>query len=108
MDAIYGCDTCRTTIGRQGCPTHKDKPTPIGANMFITTCMHGVDLRFNPRCYICKPMSETQINMRERIIKVLAKHGLTNNRAHTPRCSGNEDCGCVVWLIDDLCESAIR
>ena len=23
--------------------------------MYITTCLHGVDLRFTPRCYLCKP-----------------------------------------------------
>ena len=24
-------------------------------NMWMTTCLHGVDLRFTPRCYLCKP-----------------------------------------------------
>lgn len=53
-DGIYGCDACRTTAGRSGCPTHRDRPS-VGANMFYTTCLHGVDLRFTPRCYLCKP-----------------------------------------------------
>lgn len=53
-DAIYGCDTCRTTMGRSGCPTHRDRPL-VGANTFITTCPHGVDLRVTPRCYLCRP-----------------------------------------------------
>ena len=26
-----------------------------GVNIYITTCRHGVDLRFTPRCYLCKP-----------------------------------------------------
>ena len=26
-----------------------------GVNLYITTCLHGVDLRFTPRCYLCKP-----------------------------------------------------
>ena len=54
VDAIYGCDTCRTTIGRAGCPTHRDKPSP-GVNFYITTCVHGLDLRVVPRCYLCEP-----------------------------------------------------
>jgi len=56
VDAIYGCDTCRTTIGRAGCPTHRDKPSP-GVNFYITTCIHGLDLRLVPRCYLCKPIA---------------------------------------------------
>ena len=55
-DAIYGCDGCRTTIGRMGCPTHRDKPAPTpGVNLYITTSIHGVDLRLVPRCYLCRP-----------------------------------------------------
>jgi len=30
-------------------------PELPGVNMYITTCLHGVDLRFTPRCYLCKP-----------------------------------------------------
>ena len=25
---IYGCDTCNTTLGRQGCPIHRDWRVP--------------------------------------------------------------------------------
>ena len=56
LDAIYGCDSCRTTIGRAGCEIHRDRPAPTpGVNLYITTCVHGVDLRFVPRCYLCRP-----------------------------------------------------
>ena len=30
-------------------------PELPGVNIYITTCRHGVDLRFTPRCYLCKP-----------------------------------------------------
>jgi hypothetical protein len=30
-------------------------PELPGVNMYVTTCIHGVDLRFTPRCYLCKP-----------------------------------------------------
>jgi len=33
-------------------------PELPGVNMYITTCLHGVDLRFTPRCYLCKPWPE--------------------------------------------------
>jgi len=29
--------------------------TFTGGDLHITTCIHGVDLRFTPRCYMCKP-----------------------------------------------------
>lgn len=56
-DAIYGCDGCSTTLGRAGCVSHRDRPSP-GANLFITHCQHGLDLRLNPRCYLCRPEPE--------------------------------------------------
>jgi hypothetical protein len=30
-------------------------PELPGVNFYITTCLHGVDLRLTPRCYLCKP-----------------------------------------------------
>jgi len=30
-------------------------PELPGVNLYITTCLHGVDMRFTPRCYLCKP-----------------------------------------------------
>jgi hypothetical protein len=31
-------------------------PKPSGgANLYITTCIHGADLRFTPRCWLCRP-----------------------------------------------------
>ena len=65
MDAVYGCDTCRTTIGRAGCPTHRDSNTYTdeagayhytGSRLVITHCIHGLDLRLHPRCYLCNPV----------------------------------------------------
>jgi hypothetical protein len=53
MDGMNGCPTCATTIGRAGCPTHRDPPPVV--NSYITTCIHGTDLRFTPRCYLCRP-----------------------------------------------------
>ena len=54
-DGMLGCLTCATTIGRAGCPTHRDPPPP-GVNFYITSCIHGTDLRFTPRCYLCRPV----------------------------------------------------
>ena len=34
-------------------------PPPPGVNLYITTCVHGVDLRFWPRCYLCHPEMES-------------------------------------------------
>lgn len=28
---------------------------PLGANLYVTHCIHGLDLRIYPRCYMCKP-----------------------------------------------------
>lgn len=64
MDAIYGCDTCRSTIGRAGCPTHRDSNAYTdeagayhytGSRLVMTHCVHGLDLRLHPRCYLCRP-----------------------------------------------------
>jgi len=33
-------------------------PELPGVNLYITTCLHGVDMRFTPRCYLCKPWPE--------------------------------------------------
>ena len=52
-DAVYGCDTCRTTIGRAGCPTHGH--TWASSQPVVTHCPHGLDLRVHPRCYLCRP-----------------------------------------------------
>lgn len=38
-DAVYGCDTCRTTTGRAGCPTHRDPP-PGAAMVAALTHRH--------------------------------------------------------------------
>lgn len=61
-DAIYGCDTCRTTIGRAGCPIHRDSATLVAqshswsvSTPILTHCQHGLDLRIHPRCYLCEP-----------------------------------------------------
>jgi len=68
MDAIYGCDTCRSTIGRAGCPTHRDSNAYTdeagafhytGSGLVMTHCIHGLDLRLHPRCYLCKPLAAT-------------------------------------------------
>jgi hypothetical protein len=33
-----------------------DKPLTLpGANIYITTCRHGLDLRVHPHCYLCQP-----------------------------------------------------
>lgn len=32
------------------------KAPPPGANMYITNCIHGLDLRVHPRCYLCHPV----------------------------------------------------
>ena len=54
---MLGCDGCRTTLDRMGCPTHRDQPQPApGANLYITHCIHGLDLRLYPRCYLCRPL----------------------------------------------------
>jgi hypothetical protein len=37
-----GCTLC----GRNTLP---------GVNLYNTTCVHGLDLRLVPRCYLCKP-----------------------------------------------------
>lgn len=75
MDAIYGCDTCRTTIGRAGCPTHRDQPKPTpGVNIYITTCIHGLDLRIHPRCYLCRPDPDA---LREALFAALEMVDLT-------------------------------
>lgn len=39
MDAIYGCDGCRTTLGRAGCATHRDRPAVAPLYSFRPT--HG-------------------------------------------------------------------
>ena len=57
IPAFLNCDGCRGTLGAAGCPTHRNSAAApsLGVNVFITTCVHGVDLRFVPRCYLCKP-----------------------------------------------------
>ena len=54
------CVGCSTTAGVAGCPEHGSNTYPrsvgqVGVNDFITNCRHGVDLRFVPRCYLCRP-----------------------------------------------------
>jgi hypothetical protein len=68
MDVIYGCDTCRTTIGRAGCPTHRDSAVctdrhewSSASTPVLTHCIHGLDLRLHPRCYLCRPASDEQV-----------------------------------------------
>jgi hypothetical protein len=67
MDAIYGCDGCRTTIGRAGCPTHRDSAVYTDRHEWstsepvLTHCIHGLDLRLHPRCYLCRPASDEQV-----------------------------------------------
>lgn len=38
-----------------------DRPEPPGANLYITNCVHGVDLRFVPRCYLCNPVTPDRL-----------------------------------------------
>lgn len=56
----HHCAGCSTTAGIAGCPEHGSNTYPrsvgqVGVNDFITNCRHGVDLRFVPRCYLCRP-----------------------------------------------------
>ena len=39
----------------------------LGGNLYITTCVHGVDLRFTPRCYLCRPETEGTLLISEPI-----------------------------------------
>jgi hypothetical protein len=58
-DMVYGCNGCATTLGRAECATHRDKPKPSGGvNLYFTHCIHGLDMRIYPRCYLCKPVKE--------------------------------------------------
>lgn len=63
-EAIYGCDGCRTTIGRAGCPIHRDSAaytdhqTWASSTPVLTHCVHGLDLRIHPRCYLCRPEAD--------------------------------------------------
>ena len=54
----------RITIGRAGCPTHRDSNAYTdeagayhftGSRLVLTHCVHGLDLRLHPRCYLCRP-----------------------------------------------------
>lgn len=58
------CAGCSTTAGIAGCPEHGSNtytPPLIGVNDFITNCRHGVDLRFVPRCYLCRPDQPVEV-----------------------------------------------
>lgn len=71
LDAPYlNCDGCRGSLGRQGCPTHRDSATYAdptqagryewtGSTLVLTHCIHGLDLRLYPRCYLCRPADQT-------------------------------------------------
>jgi hypothetical protein len=53
-----GCwhEDCRASTGWPTVCLHPAPPPP-GVNLYITTCIHGVDLRV-PRCYLCRPEEE--------------------------------------------------
>ena len=64
MDTPYlNCDGCRTSLGRAGCPTHRQNASVTIApsvqwssnEPVLTHCVHGLDLRTNQRCYLCRP-----------------------------------------------------
>jgi len=52
---MLNCDGCRGTAGMSGCPTHGHSWS--SSQPVITHCPHGLDLRLNPRCYLCEPIT---------------------------------------------------
>lgn len=54
-------------MGRAGCPTHRQNNAVTiapstqwsSSEPILTHCNHGLDLRINPRCYLCHPVVTT-------------------------------------------------
>jgi hypothetical protein len=42
-----------------------------GSELLLTHCRHGLDLRLNPRCYLCDPLAATPAPLD---VTVAAKH----------------------------------
>jgi len=50
----HHCAGCSTTAGMAGCPEHGGHSWS-SSQPVLTHCQHGLDLRINPRCYLCEP-----------------------------------------------------
>ena len=99
------CDGCRGTLGRAGCPSHRDSATYIdpshswsSSTPILTHCLHGLDLRLHPRCYLCNPAHEHGSSLGGEL--AAPAEGLD---VEHPDCG--DRCACYVRGVDDEAEA---
>ena len=78
----HHCAGCSTTAGMAGCPEHGGHSWS-SSQPVLTHCQHGLDLRINPRCYLCEPAATPtplDVGLRAAALRVIEESILAPER----------------------------